>query len=130
MRYGILLCAVCGYQISADKWPRHCNGCMPGVQASAPYRAIMDNILVRIDDGEALRLQAAPSEQGARVSMGHWVRVNIVDEAYTSKTCGCCGVLNETLGGSKKFHCKSCGTAVDRDVNEARNIATKNHQEW
>jgi len=59
-----------------------------------------------------------------------WVRVKIVDEAYTSKTCGCCGVLNETLGGSKKFHCKSCGTAVDRDVNGARNIAIKNHQEW
>jgi len=69
MRYGILLCAVCGYQVSADKWTRHCNGCMPGVQASAPYRAIMDNIMVRIDDAVA-DIRPLPQDdtpiQGAR----------------------------------------------------------------
>jgi putative transposase len=46
----------------------------------------------------------------------------ICDEAYTSKTCGQCGVLHEKLGGSKLFTCPSCKVVVDRDVNGARNI--------
>lgn len=49
-------------------------------------------------------------------------QVIICDEAYTSKTCGCCGKLNEKLGGSKTFHCPSCRVTMDRDVNGARNI--------
>jgi putative transposase len=56
-----------------------------------------------------------------------WVRVEIVDEAYTSKTCTHCGVLNETLGGAKWFKCKACGTQLDRDYNGGRNIYIKNH---
>ena len=45
-------------------------------------------------------------------------------EAYTSKQCGACGTLNDTLGGSKKFVCKSlsCGATGDRDIHAARNI--------
>jgi len=45
-----------------------------------------------------------------------WVEIKIVNEAYTSKTCSWCGVIKDNLGGSKTFHCKSCGTVVDRDV--------------
>ena len=48
-------------------------------------------------------------------------RVLIVNEAYTSKTCGHCGKLNDTIGGSKVFSC-SCGHIADRDHNAARNI--------
>jgi len=49
-------------------------------------------------------------------------QVIICDEAYTSKTCGCCGQLHEKLGGSKTFRCPHCGVVMDRDMNGARNI--------
>ena len=46
----------------------------------------------------------------------------VQDESYTSKTCGGCGVLHETLGGSERFRCPHCGYCTDRDINGARNI--------
>jgi transposase len=49
-------------------------------------------------------------------------KVELCDEQYTSKTCGICGVLNETLGASKTFTCAACGFTADRDHNAARNI--------
>jgi len=58
-----------------------------------------------------------------------WVKVHIVNEAYTSKTCTCCGAINDKLGGSKVFNCKSCGAKIDRDFNGARNILLKNERE-
>lgn len=48
--------------------------------------------------------------------------VIICRENHTSKTCGCCGAINDKLGGSKKFNCTSCGLSIDRDINGARNI--------
>jgi transposase len=53
------------------------------------------------------------------------VNLKIVTEEYTSKTCGCCGDIHQTLGGNKVFHCKSCGWTIDRDINGARNILLK-----
>eukprot|EP00505_MAST-04D_sp_SCG-Rhode-Island_P002337 Stramenopile-MAST_4_protein_2337 len=53
-------------------------------------------------------------------------KVFIVNESFTSKTCGECGVLNETLGSSEVFHCSSCNATMDRDVNAARNILLRN----
>ena len=50
----------------------------------------------------------------------------IVDESYTSKTCGSCGKLNDNLKSSKDFNCKNCGISIDRDYNGARNILIKN----
>ncbi len=32
------------------------------------------------------------------------------------------GVLNERLGGSKRFRCASCAVRMDRDANVRRNI--------
>lgn len=49
------------------------------------------------------------------------VTVIIVDEAYTSKTCGVCGVQRKSFS-SKLFKCGKCGLALDRDVHAARNI--------
>ena len=49
----------------------------------------------------------------------------IVDESYTSKTCGRCGNLHNSLGGSKIYKCNSCGLKIDRDINGARNILLK-----
>lgn len=49
----------------------------------------------------------------------------IVDESYTSKTCGRCGKLND-IGGKEKYECSFCSLKIDRDVNGARNIFIKN----
>ena len=53
-------------------------------------------------------------------------RLVMVEEDFTSKTCGACGVLNQGLKGSKVFECPSCGIILDRDENAARNILLKN----
>ena len=54
----------------------------------------------------------------------------IVSESYTSKTCGCCGVLNKNLGASRVFNCSNCKITMDRDYNGARNILIKNMHLW
>jgi putative transposase len=51
-------------------------------------------------------------------------RIHHVNEAYTSKTCSCCGKLNN-CGSSKIYKCESCSLIMDRDVNGARNIFIK-----
>ena len=53
-------------------------------------------------------------------------KVAIVNEAYTSKTCSCCGEIHKSLGGNKVYKCKHCGAIMDRDVNGAKNIYLKN----
>jgi transposase len=59
-------------------------------------------------------VQTATQYEGSKVLRG--------SEAYTSKQCGACGVLNDKLGGSKVFTCRSCGATGDRDIHAARNI--------
>ena len=49
--------------------------------------------------------------------------VMLVDEAYTSKTCGNCGKINSVEGRILK--CTGCGIKIDRDINGARNIYLK-----
>lgn len=51
--------------------------------------------------------------------------VHIVDKCYTSRTCGGCGIMNESLGTSKWFSCRSCGFECERDLNGARNVFIK-----
>jgi len=46
------------------------------------------------------------------------------EEHYTSKTCGCCGRLNNHLGSSPVFACP-CGNVSHRDLHAARNILLK-----
>lgn len=50
---------------------------------------------------------------------------DVVDESYTSKTCGSCSEINADLGAKKVFKCP-CGFEIDRDINGARNIMIKN----
>lgn len=54
-------------------------------------------------------------------------KLYIVNEAYTSKTCGICGSLNNKLGSAKTFKCVNpeCKVMIDRDHNGARNILLK-----
>ena len=49
----------------------------------------------------------------------------IVDESYTSCTCGLCGTINKTKG-KEILCCISCGLEIDRDVSGSRNILIKN----
>ncbi len=56
----------------------------------------------------------------------HSCKVVVCGEAYTSKTCGRCGWLHQTLGRAKVFTCGQCGLIIDRDANGARNILLKN----
>lgn len=53
----------------------------------------------------------------------------VVNEAWTSKTCTKCGLINKKLGGSETFNCSQCDNNVDRDVNGARNILIRNLHE-
>jgi putative transposase len=48
----------------------------------------------------------------------------IVDESFTSKTCGKCGKLND-VGKDEVYVCKGCKLIVDRDVMASRNIFLK-----
>ena len=52
------------------------------------------------------------------------VNVVIVGEAFTTKTCGVCGHM-EDVAGSRTFHCSRCGLDIGRDFNAARNILIK-----
>ena len=54
----------------------------------------------------------------------------VCNEAWTSKTCSCCGRLHHALGSSKVFHCPNpaCDVTMDRDVNGAKNILLKNYE--
>jgi len=57
-----------------------------------------------------------------------------VNEAYTSQTCSCCGVIsrNSPKGraglGIREWSCTECGTTHDRDINAAKNILRLGHQ--
>ncbi len=48
--------------------------------------------------------------------------VFMTNEAYSSKTCSCCGWMNKELGNSKVFNCGTCGITIDRDKNASKNI--------
>ena len=54
--------------------------------------------------------------------------VKIVDESYTSKTCGGCGEIKDDLGSAKEFQCSKplCYYKMHRDIHGARNIYIKN----
>jgi len=54
-----------------------------------------------------------------------WCNVVIVEEDYTSVTCGSCGKYNHKLGSSKDFNCPHCDYKADRDINASRNILLK-----
>lgn len=53
-------------------------------------------------------------------------KVHIVDESFTSQTCGSCGNLTK-VKGKEIYKCKTCDFTLDRDFNGARNILIKNY---
>lgn len=56
-----------------------------------------------------------------------------VDEAYSTQTCSCCGVIsaNSPKGraglGVREWTCVECGSVHDRDCNAAMNILARGH---
>ena len=55
------------------------------------------------------------------------VSCKIVDESYTTQTCGLCGNLHKDIGSNDIFECpqKKCSFIIDRDYNGGRNIYLK-----
>lgn len=47
--------------------------------------------------------------------------VYLISEPYTTKTCTCCGVVNNRIGAAKVHACGSCDLVMDRDNQGARN---------
>ncbi len=54
----------------------------------------------------------------------HQSKLYLVDESYTTKTCGACGKMNPSVGSAHVFTCQ-CGYTLDRDIHGARNIWIK-----
>ena len=52
-------------------------------------------------------------------------KVFLVPEHYTTKTCCCCGQINEEVGSQEVFVCPHCHTVTVRDFNASKNIKMK-----
>jgi IS605 OrfB family transposase len=52
-------------------------------------------------------------------------RIHIVNEAYTTRTCGNCFKRQNNIGGASEWICNKCNYYLDRDVNASRNILFK-----
>ena len=55
----------------------------------------------------------------------HGKKVFLVPEHYTTKTCSCCGKINNNVGCKEVFECDHCKLVAGRDVNAAKNIKMK-----
>jgi transposase len=63
-----------------------------------------------------------------RCSQMEHCKVLIVSEAWTTKTCSCCGwIWSDMTTSNRVFICKGeCGGQYDRDLNAAKNILIRN----
>jgi transposase len=52
------------------------------------------------------------------------VNVQIINEAFATKTCTHCGMM-EDRGGAHTIKCRECHTTIDRDYAGARNICLR-----
>ncbi|MGI2028562.1 RNA-guided endonuclease InsQ/TnpB family protein [Endozoicomonas acroporae] len=58
----------------------------------------------------------------------------IVNEAYSTQTCSCCGVIPDSSPkgrpglGIREWVCSECGAEHQRDINAARNILALGHE--
>jgi putative transposase len=70
--------------------------------------------LIHSDEQFQLKLQYFGKKYGSNI--------HLVDESYTTKTCGGCGHINDAVGSAKHFTCSNCPYNLDRDIHGARNI--------
>lgn len=61
------------------------------------------------------------SEKAARLGM----RVTLIDEAYSTRTCARCGHRHPFAPRGRAFRCSGCGVLAHRDANGAANICSK-----
>ena len=52
-------------------------------------------------------------------------KVVLVPEHYTTKTCSCCGKMNENIGSKEVFSCDNCKIVTGRDMNASKNMKLK-----
>lgn len=52
-------------------------------------------------------------------------KVIMVPEQYTTKTCSCCGNINDKVGSKDTFACSSCKIVTGRDMNASKNMMLK-----
>lgn len=52
-------------------------------------------------------------------------QVIFVPEHYTTKTCSCCGEINNHVGSKDVFECQHCHLLTGRDLNASKNIKLK-----
>ena len=50
------------------------------------------------------------------------IKIEIIDEAYTSKVCSTCGNCKYELEGEKEYNCIHCNKKRNRDFNSATNM--------
>jgi len=50
------------------------------------------------------------------------IKIDIIDEAYTSKVCSTCGHCKKELQGEKEYKCIPCNKKRYRDFNSATNM--------
>jgi len=76
-----------------------------------------------IDDSAWYKLKMQLQYKGQQAGR----RVEIVNEAYTTRACSSCGCLSGPGGlrqlAVRSWRCSECGAEHDRDINAARNIA-------
>ena len=53
----------------------------------------------------------------------HGVRVETVEQRYTSQRCSHCGYVRKSNRNGKAYKCKNCGNTMDADLNAAINIS-------
>lgn len=54
------------------------------------------------------------------------VEIRLCNEAYTTKQCGLCGVINHTMTlNNRTFSCSSCGSTASGDGHAARNVGLR-----
>jgi putative transposase len=52
-------------------------------------------------------------------------KVFLVPEHHTTKTCSCCGTINNNVGSKEIFECNSCKLITGRDMNASKNMKLK-----
>lgn len=50
------------------------------------------------------------------------IKIEIIDEAYTSKVCSTCGNCKKDLKGEKGYNCIPCNKKQNRDFNSTTNM--------
>jgi putative transposase len=61
------------------------------------------------------------NEKGNRTG----IRSTLISEAYSTRTCSCCGHCHPSAPRGRVFRCSGCGTTIHRDSNGAANICSR-----